>query len=307
MAASLLLFLCLSGAAKAQVDEACRSEWLPLHTGNYWIYRHDSRVATGSHFTIHVLGPYELDGAVWCQVESGPTHLFLRVDPQGRIFQRTLDATAEQLILDPANLNPTQLDSPLGFKTTAIEYTSPLALQYFISSFAKGIGRTSKTSILLSGSSGGFIDGETLIEAFVDGKLYRLPAIASPALQLDLDTAFRNCAVPCYYTACGIGSPVDPPTTFKPCLEARVGLPRLGPGAHLLLNIADSTGRALYSRDIPIYTSQPVLFHALPFYNQQSTGAPLTRFPSGDYFITASAFGADGTLLSTTSKRTQVP
>jgi len=70
MAVSLLLLLSLSVTAKAEADPACKSPWLPLDTGNYWVYRQDTRLETGAHLTVRVLGPYELDGQVWCQLES---------------------------------------------------------------------------------------------------------------------------------------------------------------------------------------------------------------------------------------------
>ena len=31
-----------------------------------------------------------------------------------------------------------------------------------------------------------------------------------------------NCAIPCYFAACGLAGPVDPPGTYKPCARARV-------------------------------------------------------------------------------------
>ena len=62
---------------------ACQSEWLPLHTGNYWVYRI-------IHSTHRVLGPYELDGRVWCQIEAAPANYLLRADAEGRILRLCL-------------------------------------------------------------------------------------------------------------------------------------------------------------------------------------------------------------------------
>ncbi len=159
---------------------------------------------------------------------------------------------------------------------------------------------------MVSGSSGGFLSGETLIEAFVSGKLYKFPASNTPAVQLELATQFRNCAVPCYYATCGLGSPVDPPNANKPCLEARLTASGLSPGSSFLLAISGSGGTLLYSQQIPLSSSQPVLYQSLPFYDQRSTGSPITLFPKGDYFITLTALNPDAQPITTTSSLTTV-
>jgi hypothetical protein len=83
---------------------------------------------------------------------------------------------------------------------------------------------------MLTGSSGGFVESYTLVHARIAGDLvFSAPA---PSLELtgesrDLDVTgghVTNCAIPCYYVACGLGSPVDPPGTYKPCFQARVRL-----------------------------------------------------------------------------------
>jgi hypothetical protein len=299
--ALLLLSTSLSATAN---DTACQSDWLPLQTGNYWVYRVDSRFTTGSHQTLRVLGPYEFEDKIWCQLEDASTNYLVRVDTEGRIYRRYFNSNIEELLLDPRNLLPREYASPLGFTSLVIDYSTNSSLLMNRSSFVKGIGRISTTTNVMAGSSGGFSYSETLLEASINGKLYKLPATNAPSVHLELAPEFRNCAVPCYYAACGLGSPVDPPNANKPCLAARLSATNLSPGSSLLLTLSNSIGTLQYSQQIPLSNTQPVLYQSLSFYNQTSTGSPITLFPKGDYFVTLTALNPDAQPLSTTSSRT---
>ena len=89
---------------------------------------------------------------------------------------------------------------------------------------------------MLTGSSGGFTQGRTLVEATVAGIRFPAPA---PALKLGMESLtldvtgrhVTNCAVPCYFVACGLVPGADPPGTYKPCAQARVGAGQLAGGS----------------------------------------------------------------------------
>ncbi len=250
------------------------------------------------------LGPYEIDGKVWCQIENDNFNYLLRVDSAGVILRRNFDDQTEQVFLDPRNLPQSEFSSPLGFKAPAIRPVIQLLLSTSRSTYVLGIGLIESSMIQGGGSSGGFSSGTTLIEASIDGKLYRQ---ASPSIQLDLASSFSNCAVPCYYAACGIGSPVDPPNAKKPCLEARLAASSLDPGSSLNLAIFSIDGQLKYQQFFPLSSPTITLYHSLPFYAQRSTGNPITLFPSGDYLITLTAFNPQGQPASTSTKRITQP
>ena len=249
-----------------------------------------------------MLGPYELDGKVWCQIEAAPANYLLRADAEGRILQRSFSSPDEQVQLDPRGLTPHTISSPLGFAAPAIDYSALFPLNSVNSTYVQGIGRISMVDTSRGGSSGGFSSSETLIEAWVDGKLYRSADAAQPVVQLDLSGKFRNCAVPCYYVACGLGSPVDPPNANKPCLEARVAASSLEPNSNLVLSIAAADGQLRYERSVPISSAQTVYYQSLPFYDQRAVGTPVTLFPAGDYFITLTALDPSGKPLASTTR-----
>lgn len=170
------------------------------------------------------------------------------------------------------------------------------------STFVRGVGRSFTRMEQLGGSSGGFSSSETLVEASINGKLYRIAEAAQPSVDLNLAERFRNCAMPCYYVACGLGSPVDPPGANKPCLEARIAASSLNFNSNLVLSITSSQGQLRYEQIIPTSNSQPVLYHSLPFYDQRSIGSPITLFPPGDYFITLTALDPSGKPRASTTR-----
>jgi len=70
---------------------------------------------------------------------------------------------------------------------------------------------------------------------------------------------FANCAAPCYYAACGIGSPGVPPLSE--------------PNYQLQWTIADSNDVTKAERRIPFGGGSLVLFDSLPFYMHELTAA----------------------------------
>ena len=182
---------------------------------------------------------------------------------------RLTSPNSEQLLFDPAGTTPGALYKVLNTgrpATSAVgnfadtlnyDWFNPLSDEQ--GTYARGAGLITSSTRMLTGSSGGFVESHTLVHARIGGNLvFSAPA---PTLELtaesrDLDVTgghVTNCAIPCYYAACGIGSPVDPPGTYKPCFQARVRLQESIAGfatadaqtRTVLLDLLDSGGRVV--------------------------------------------------------------
>jgi hypothetical protein len=155
--------------------------------------------------------------------------------------------------------------------------------------FVRGLGLLSYTANLLAGSSGGFLDGAELVEARIAGKLiFRRPA-ASITLEAEkpvLDVTGRavtNCAVPCYFVACGVVPGSDLPDTYKPCFQTRVRVEQAPRDSSVELSVLDSSGVAVHSIRFPVGDPTDFLrYHQLPLYS-----TPNQPFPSGSYRVRA--------------------
>ena len=91
--------------------------------------------------------------------------------------------------------------------------------------FAAGVGLVSSQSTLLSGSSGGFAQSMDLVDAGIAPNTVITTGADGLELSVertDLDATGRqvtNCAIPCYFVACGLGG-ADLPGTYKPLRRA---------------------------------------------------------------------------------------
>jgi hypothetical protein len=149
-------------------------------------------------------------------------------------------SNTEQLLFDPAGTTPGALYKILTkgqpTQTAVGKFADAFTYDWFDllvderGTYVRGIGFLSSSSQMLTGSSGGFLQSYTLVYARVAGNL----GFAAPALSLELTAESRdldvtgghvtNCAVPCYFVACGFAPGADPPGTYKPCFQARVRL-----------------------------------------------------------------------------------
>jgi len=216
--------------------------YFPLDVGNEWVYRIDARQATALYQTWRVDRTEEAAGATWAVMRIvGPGDTFLemrfRADPDGRVYQ--LKADGPELFLDPltqtgaAELQYTGrgggYTSALGSFADTYQYrnqSQSMVLETGV--LARGVGLLSSTQSLIAGSSGGFSQGRTLVEATLAGGLRiggKSVAFELGMESLTLDVTGRkvtNCAIPCYFVACAIAPGYDPPDTYKPCAQARV-------------------------------------------------------------------------------------
>jgi hypothetical protein len=300
-----ILVFVASVALAQQIPAECSSPWLPLQTGNYWLYSSDSRFTTRQHHTLRVLGPYELAGRVYCQLEDRTgdslSHRFLRVDAQGRIYQYFVGAIAETLLLDPSQAQDLPYQGPLNLEGKLIQFNGVNPFLRTRYEFAAGVGLVSLLESLIAGSSGGFSFSETLLEAKIGDKIYRTPLGDDPQLSLSTDSIFANCAIPCYYAACGLGSPVDPPRTIKPCLRTRMQVSRAPAGAALVLELRRND--SVYRSRFALLMEDTVFFDSVPFYTQSRIGAPVTLLESGEYVLSLSLEDASGTVIQSLALR----
>jgi len=99
-----------------------------------------------------------------------------------------------------------------------------------------------------------------------------------------------NCAVPCYFVACGFAPGADPPGTYKPCFQARVRLENLPvqDSTTLDLDLLDAGEHSVYhtSETVASGQAQPdsILVRQLQLYS-----APNQPVPPGSYRVQVKA------------------
>jgi len=222
----------------------------PLDVGNEWLYRVDNRLGTALYQTRRVERAEIINGTLYFIISfrtgslslgtsPQPTEVPYRTDDQGRVYYLTSSNT-EQLLFDPNGTSSGALYKVLTrgqpTQTAVGNFTDALTYDWFNlltderGTYARGVGFVSSSEEMLTGSSGGFLESYSIVYARIAGSLVFSTAAAGldlTAESRDLDVSgghVTNCAIPCYYAACGLGSPVDPPGTYKPCFQARVRL-----------------------------------------------------------------------------------
>jgi hypothetical protein len=104
-----------------------------------------------------------------------------------------------------------------------------------------------------------------------------------------------NCAVPCYFVACGLVPGADPPGTYKPCAQARVGLANWPAAASRAVRVQfvapDGTTRFDQTLNLDASPAESVIFVQVPLYS-----APNLGLPAGLYQLLAKT--VDGTAQS---------
>ena len=318
MAASMLL-----AQTPAVLAALATGTYFPLDVGDRWVYRIDSRAVTASYETWRVDRTETFNGAQYSVVAiEGPGSFYyeswFRADSSGRIY--LLTGSGEQLFLDPATASApaAQLQvtgrgsgsSPaFGTFPDGLSYVNNLSvLERETGILIRGLGLLSSTTTLLTGSSGGFTTGRTLVEASLAGGI-QLPAL-STAVTLGIESVnlnvtgkqVTNCAVPCYFTACGLVPGADPPGTYKPCAQARLELANWPAGASrsVRLQLLAPDGTAAYDQTLVLDASPAtsVTFLQLPLYS-----APNVPLPPGAYQLAART--ADGAAQAALTLRIQ--
>ena len=188
-----------------------------------------------------------------------------------------------KLLLDPtaARLGPHSF--AFGTSPDAAFVTQTDSLVSTASVYVRGIGLSRSDQTLNTGSSGGFLAGQQLVEVRLAGGVHlsiRTSRIALSMENASLDLTNKkapNCAVPSYCTACSlIGA--DPPNTYKPCAQARVEGSASG-RYNFELELRDSTDQVVYRAQ----PSPAVNGDLLRYVQIQLYSSPNVPIPPGDY------------------------
>jgi hypothetical protein len=286
-----LLSLAAVGCAQSPAIRAALAtgSHFPLDVGNEWVYRIDSRAATAQYQTWRVDRTEIKAGVPWQVMQIlGPGAAFaeswFRSDGQGRVYQP--DGEGGTLFLDaedvsaPAILKVTgrggSYTGPSGSFTDTLSYRNQRnALTLETGTLVRGVGLVWSTEVILAGSSGGFNQGRTLVEATLAGGLRLGRKALSAELSMEglvFDVSggkVTNCAVPCYFAACGLVPGYDPPETYRPCAEARARV-REWPGdapPALVLRLTGPDGGTVWERTLGANAARGVAYLQAQLYS----------------------------------------
>ncbi|HYL73864.1 MAG TPA: hypothetical protein VEU96_06640 [Bryobacteraceae bacterium] len=294
------------------------SSYFPLQVGNEWAYSVNSRIGTADHQIRRVSGVRLIDDQAWYVVVTTPgAEALFRADDQGRIY--TVDFSGRPVLyLDPtAQPDPSatlkvlfrgqRFSSAIGSFSDSLTYNAIFGnLLNETGTYVRGVGLVSSADSMMSGSSGGFSSSLTLLYARIGGHI----RFATPAVTLglsvestDLDVSGQhvsNCAVPCYFVACGLVPGADPPGTYKPCFETRVRLENLPVQSSTTvdLSLLDASNQSVFqiSANVAAGQAQPdsILIQQLPLYT-----APNQPLAPGLYRVQAKTKLSDGAEAAT--------
>ena len=180
----LMLAPLLPAQSQSVLNSLASGSYFPLEVGNRWVYRLDDRLQTAQYQTWRIDREEQRNGKTYAAMTViGPgtvlAEFWFRADSSGKVYM--LSDTGDRLFLDPTGtqLSTTDLQvtgqqstytSGFGTFQDAIAYvnrTGGLILETGV--LGRGVGLITSTSILQTGSSGGFIFGRTLVDATLGG------------------------------------------------------------------------------------------------------------------------------------------
>ncbi len=282
--------------------------YYPLQVGNTWIYRNNSRVITGSYVRRSITGTETIAGKTYFVLTQDSSVIAkLRGDANGVIRMATNQG--DKVYLDPgsSSVQKTSYSGPIGDFSDALNSSGFVdALDFDSSTFVRGIGLAHLTTELVAGSSGGFLNSLDLVEVSLPGVHYSVPA---STVSLSIETAeldvtgklVPNCAMPCYFTACGIGGSPDPPGTYRPCGQTRIEALAAAPGSEVRLRLLDSAGAVLFtSSSTADANGRSLSYVRLPVYTSpRPNSIDFTLLPAGQYRLTGQVLDAGQETAST--------
>jgi hypothetical protein len=278
--------------------------YFPLAVGNTWVYKYNDRSITAAYVVQTITGQQVLGGQIYyalTQTTPGPsTVALLRADSNGVIYQYSNGV--DQVYLDPKGASATIYSGALGVFNDAIMPQAQLAggLILTTSTYARGVGLVSSQSLMETGSSGGFTQGLDLVDVQVDG--FRLSA-GAPKIGLSIENTTLdltnqlapNCAVPCYFVACGLVPGTDPAGTYRPCAQTRIETSGAAAGYAVLLELLDSSGKAVFQSSMQPGSASSLDYVRLPLY---TGGNPFTLLAPGNYALVGSMMSGGATVAS---------
>jgi hypothetical protein len=291
------------GGTPRTIDQGLSNgSYFPLAVGNTWVYKYNDRSVTASYLIQAITGTQTAGSMIYFVLtQTSPaqtTTMLLRGDDNGVIWQST--SSGDQVYLDPNAPGTQQVGyaGPLGSFSNAVMPPAQViaSLNRVTSIFVRGIGLVNQQSNLMEGSSGGFNSGFDLVDVRVDGVHLSVPApklsLAIEATDLDLTHQLApNCAVPCYFVACGLVVGTDPPNTYRPCAQARIDSFASQPGYTVLLQLLSPAGTSLFQSS----AAAGLDYIRIPLYIP-TTGNGFTLLPPGDYTLSATLRAAGATL-----------
>jgi len=273
--------------------QSAPESYFPLQPGNTWTYRVDSRAGTSMYATWTVSGMRRVDDRwysdITATVGNNSSVLMSLREEAGIVYRRTGSESVprEEIYVHAAGATRGPFRNSLGSYPDAVFQTVQTTLNRDERVFVRGVGLARTSGILLTGSSGGFTSSMELIEfRLATGQHVETPA--SPRISLSMAKTFldvtgkqlENCAIPCYYTACGIGSPVDSPGTFKPCVRTRIEAVAEG-DFQVELSFKNREGVEFFRSEVA-GSGTAIRYVQLPLYGEANK-----LFPVGSYVLTA--------------------
>jgi hypothetical protein len=287
------------GSTPRTIDQGLAGgSYFPLAVGNTWVYKYSSRLVTAEYITYSITGTQTIAGQNYFVLSEGSSRALLRAASDGVIWQNTSNGDVVYLDPNASGSSKTAYSGPLGTFTDAIATTVvQFSLIKTTSIFVRGLGFANSQSTMLTGSSGGFTDGLDLVDVRVDGVHLVVPA---PKISLSIEnTAFDltnklapNCAVPCYFAACGLVPGADPPGTYRPCAQARIDTNTALNSYTMLVQLLDPKGTAVFQNFIQVGTTSSLNYVRLPLYTGPSN-TQFTPLPPGDYTLVGSILNAN--------------
>ncbi len=281
-------------SCNAVVDPPSNPSYWPLAAGNRWVFRVDNRLSASDYEHWRVIDNVVTSDRIYTRVQAGGEEWLLREDEHGRLW-RMFPSGAEELWMDPNQ--PSSPDAVLkpGYRgpvslligdfTNAIRFDhAPDALIFETIDFVQGLGPARIDQTMMSGSSGGFLKSGRLVEAFINGRLWTRPGVRVQLLAESTTLhvsgkSVTNCAVPCYFAACGLVPGADPPGTYKPCFETSVAAEGAPLDAEALLELVNSAGTPVLSQQLPLGLDGAFHYQA-PLFT-----TPNMPFLQGDYVL----------------------
>jgi hypothetical protein len=284
------------------------SAWFPLQVGNRWVYRGNSRSVTSTYTVWSITGTTLVGSDTWFVLEiraagaDTPSTVLYRSDESGRIYRiPNYQGAAQELWLDAASAGQTdavlqvqQRDVPVATPFGALPgltYQTYASLSFESGTLVRGLGLLNSETDILAGSSGGFSNSLELVEAKIGKALYYVTpsmgvSVAAESSTFDVTGHHAtNCAIPCYFVACGLGG-ADPPGTYKPCFQARIraGVAQCDTQTMLdaQVQLADAGGSTIYQQAVGMSAS-PQLCDSAEYLQVPLYSAPNVGLPAGDY------------------------
>ncbi|MEO5925909.1 MAG: hypothetical protein ABIR70_18970 [Bryobacteraceae bacterium] len=278
--------------ARVPANGLVSESYFPLQVGNRWIYKTDSRFVTSDYVIWTITGMKRVTDRWYSEVTvtrgANSSVVGYYREEAGIVYalSGTPEVPREDVYLNAALEQHAPFANALGSYPDAAFQTLTSLFNRSDRVFVKGVGLVRSNGRITTGSNGGFSDGIELVEFRMANGVHVEPSVTS-RVSLSAPVVFdvtgrdlTNCAIPCYYAACGLGSPVDPPGTYKPCGRVRLEAAAEG-DFQVELTLTGPTGE-LYRAPALTGSGEAVRYVQMPLYGEGNK-----LFPAGKYTLLA--------------------